>query len=164
MKITIRPAKDNENGVLTNISVASKKYWNYPEEYFDVWRTELTITSDYINTNIVFVAEVDEKVVGYFSIVEVKEDFFTGQVMVGKGFWLEHIFILPEFIGQGIGTDLMSTAKNIYAKTNIDRLYIFSDPNAKGFYDKLGAKYINESPSSIEGRTVSLFELEVNLI
>lgn len=161
MKITIRPAKDNENGVLTNISFASKKYWNYPVAYFDVWRTELTITSDYINTNIVFVAEIDENVVGYFSIVEVKEDFFTGQVMVRKGFWLEHIFILPEFIGQGIGTDLIATAMNICAKRNIDHLYIFSDPNAKGFYDKLGAKYINESPSSIEGRTVSLFELEV---
>ncbi len=161
MKITIRPAKDDENGVLTNISFASKKYWNYPQEYLNVWRTELTVTSDYINTNIVFVAEVDGNVVGYFSIVEVKEDFFTGQFMVRKGFWLEHIFILPEFIGQGIGTDLMATAKKICAKTNIDRLYIFSDPNAKGFYDKLGAKYINESPSNIEGRTVSLFELEV---
>lgn len=112
MKITIRPAKDTENGVLTNISFASKRYWNYPEEYFDVWRTELTITSDYINANIVFVAEVDEKVVGYFSIVEVQKDFFTGQVMVRKGFWLEHIFILPGFIGQGIGIDLVDAAKH----------------------------------------------------
>lgn len=161
LKIIIRPAKDTESGVLTNISFESKKYWNYPKAYFDVWRPELTITSDYINTNIVFVAEVDEKVVGYFSIVEVKEDFLAGQVMVSKGFWLEHIFILPEFIGQGIGTDLIANAKDICAKTNIDHLYIFSDPNAKGFYDKIGAKYINESPSSIEGRTVSLFELEI---
>lgn len=161
MEMTIRPAKDNENTILTNISFAAKKYWNYPEKYFDVWRTELTITSDYINTNIVFVAEADEKVVGYFSIVEVKEDLFTGRVRVRKGYWLEHIFILPEFIRQGIGTALMSAAKNICTKKNIDRLYIFSDPNAKGFYDKLGARYINESPSSIEGRTVSLFELGV---
>ncbi|AET69898.1 putative acetyltransferase [Desulfosporosinus orientis DSM 765] len=164
MKITIRPARDNENDALTNISFTSKNYWNYPQEYFDVWRRELTITSDYINTNIVFVAEVDEIVAGYFSIAEVKEDFFTGQVMIKKGFWLEHLFILPEFIGQGIGTDLMFKAKNICAQMKIDRLYIFSDPNAKGFYDKLGAKYIGESPSSIEGRMVSLFELEVNLI
>jgi GNAT superfamily N-acetyltransferase len=161
VKITIRPAKDKENGVLTNLSFASKRYWNYPKEYFDVWRKELTITSDYISANIVYVAEVNKKVVGYFAIVEVQKDFLAGKVIVKKGFWLEHIFILPEFIGQGIGTDLMAEVKHICSKTKIDRLYIFSDPNAKGFYDKIGARYLNESPSSIEGRTVSLFELEV---
>jgi hypothetical protein len=48
----------------------------------------------------------------------------------------------------------MFAAKHICSRTSIDRLHIFSDPSAKGFYDKIGARYIDESPSSIEGRKV----------
>jgi hypothetical protein len=45
----------------------------------------------------------------------------------------------------------------------IDKVNIFSDQNAKGIYEKIGAFYLGESPSSIEGRTVSLYELHINL-
>ncbi len=161
MKITIRQAKDIESNILTAISFAAKKYWNYPEEYFTIWKEELTITSNYINDNIVFLAEVDEKVVGYFSIVEIKEDIWTGKVLVRKGFWLEHIFIAPDFIGKRIGLELISFIRDLCRKRKIACLRIYSDPNAKGFYDRIGARYIGESPSSIEGRTVSLFELNI---
>lgn len=44
MKIVIRRAIIAESGDLTSISFASKRYWNYPEEYFNVWEKELTIT------------------------------------------------------------------------------------------------------------------------
>lgn len=161
MNLVIRKAKDTESDNLTSISFASKRYWNYPEEYLKVWEKELTITTKYIQENIVFVADADDMAVGYFSIVEVKEDFWAGQVFVKKGFWLEHIFIMPEFIGKRIGSELIAYAKDYCKKNKIERLNIFSDPYAKGFYDKIGAKYIKESPSSINGRTVSLYELAV---
>ena len=161
MKTSIRQAEDIESNILTSISFASKRYWNYPEEYFSVWKDELTITSDYINENIVFVAEVDKKIVGYFSIVEIKDDFWTGKVLVRKGFWLEHIFIEPDFIGKRIGSELVSFMRDLCRKKKIARICVFSDPNAKGFYNRIGARYIGESPSSIEGRTVSLFELDI---
>lgn len=161
MDFVIRKAKDTESDILTSISFASKRYWNYPEEYLNVWEKELTITPKYIQENIVYVAEVDDMVVGYFSIVEVKKDFWAGQVFVKKGFWLEHIFIQPEFIGKRIGSELIFYAMEYCKRNRIECLNIFSDPCAKGFYDKVGAKYIKESPSSIDGRTVSLYELEV---
>ncbi|WP_088186099.1 GNAT family N-acetyltransferase [Desulfosporosinus sp. FKA] len=75
--------------------------------------------------------------------------------------WLEHLFILPEFIGKRIGSELISYAKVVCRKKNINRVMIFSDSNAIGFYDKIGAAYIEESPSSIEGRNVLLYELIV---
>lgn len=67
-------------------------------------------------------------------------------VFVKKGFWVEHIFIDPGFIGKGISC-----------------LYIFSDPYAVGFYDNIGANYCGESPSSIEGRTVALYQLKISM-
>ncbi len=37
-----------EAEILTEISFQSKGYWDYPPEYFDIWKDELTITGDYI--------------------------------------------------------------------------------------------------------------------
>ncbi|MBM7868478.1 GNAT family N-acetyltransferase [Heliobacterium gestii] len=161
MTFLIRQALPTEGNLLTDISFLSKQYWNYPKEYFEVWKNELTITADYITENTVFVAEVDGKVVGYESVVEVKEDFRAGNVVVKKGFWLEHIFILPDYIGKGIGSKLITFIKELCREKRIPCLYIFADPYAKGFYDKIGAQYMGESPSSIAGRTVSLFTLWV---
>ena len=43
----------------------------------------------------------------------------------------------------------------------IGSLYIFSDPHARGFYERLGAKALGESASSIPGRTVPVFKLDI---
>lgn len=158
----IRPASISDSRVLTHISFAAKKYWNYPKEYFKIWEKELTITAEYIQTNVVYIVEEQEQAIGYFSLVEVKEEFWAGKVFVNKGFWLEHIFILPDYIGQGIGSQLIDILKLKCREMKIDKIYIFSDPHATGFYDKLGAQYRGESPSSIEGRTVSQYELRID--
>ncbi|WHH61579.1 GNAT family N-acetyltransferase [Petroclostridium sp. X23] len=68
----------------------------------------------------------------------------------------------PQYIGIGIGKKLMHYASAVCKEKGISCLNIFSDPNARGFYDKLGAKYMGESPSSIENRTVSLYEYNIN--
>jgi maltose O-acetyltransferase len=162
MKVIIRKAFPEENEVLTEISFASKHFWNYPEDYFEVWKAELTITSEYIQKNILNIAEQDDKILGYYSLVKNDRDFWAGRVFVMKGYWLEHIFIRPEFIRKGIGTQLIRDVQKTCKELGIKRIYIFSDPNAKGFYEKIGADYIKESPSSIEGRTVSLFEMKIN--
>lgn len=161
MQVCIRRARTNDSEILTEISFASKRYWNYPEEYYEIWRDELTITQSYVDENIVYVALRDDKILGYFSIVEVKETFWVNEIEVLKGFWLEHIFIEPDYIGKGIGTKLIELAKVICKERGIEKVFIFSDPNSRGFYDEIGARYIQESPSSIKGRTVSLYELGI---
>ncbi|SFM27421.1 GNAT family N-acetyltransferase [Pelosinus propionicus] len=148
--LEIRKAVADDSKVLTQISFMSKRYWNYPEQYFEIWKDELTITPSYIQNNIVYLAERDGQVLGYFSLVQVDE-----------GFWLEHIFIMPKCIGKGIGSKLIATLKSKCKELKIDKVNILSDPNAKGFYDKLGACYLGESPSNIEGRTVSIYEFNV---
>ena len=55
--ITIREAIIGEARLLTKIAFAAKRTWDYPEEYMIIWKDELTITDDYIDENIVFVAE-----------------------------------------------------------------------------------------------------------
>ena len=157
MKINIRKAKPEEHEMLTQISFAAKRYWDYPQEYFDIWKDELTISEDYIKNNTVFVVEASGEPAAYYSIVEVKQEFIVGRTKVEKGFWLEHMFVLPKHIGGGIGRAMYAHMKGFCKDNGIAQLRIFADPNAKGFYEKMGAVYIEERPSSIEGRTVSLF-------
>lgn len=159
VSITILCAEENESDELTSISFAAKRYWKYPEEYFDVWKDELTITPSYINQNQVHVAKIDGKAIGFISIVEVKDDFQLGELLIRKGFWLDHIFVHPDFIGKRVGSKLISFAKELCRRKDIIYLHILSDPNAKGFYNKIGAQYIEEVPSNIKGRAVSLFKL-----
>ena len=161
MELTIRRALATDALFLTSISFGAKRYWNYPEEYFEVWHDELTITEDYIEQNIVYVAQKKDTIIGYFSIVEVNQEHWNGEVFIRQGYWLDHIYIRPAYIRSGIGTELMEYAQEYCRENGIEKLYIFSDPFANGFYEKLGATYIKESPSSIENRTVSLYEYRI---
>ena len=161
MELTIRRALATDALFLTSISFGAKRYWNYPEEYFEVWHDELTITEDYIEQNIVYVAQKKDTIIGYFSIVEVNQEHWNGEVFISQGYWLDHIYIRPAYIRSGIGTELMEYAQEYCRENGIEKLYIFSDPFANGFYEKLGATYIKESPSSIENRTVSLYEYRI---
>jgi GNAT superfamily N-acetyltransferase len=159
--ITIRRAKTNEYARLTQLSWASKQIWAYEEALFDVFKKEITLTPAYIAANDVFVAEENGDIAGYFSITAVTDGFYAGKVWVEKGFWLEHLFIHPQYIGKGIGRSLVSYAKELCRQKGIQRLRLFGDPHADGFYEKTGAVYFGKSPSSIEGRTVSVFEYAI---
>lgn len=160
-KITIEEANESDCIDLTSISFAAKRHWNYPETYYDLWKNELTITADYIRINLVFKAILQDQILGFYSIVENKADFWSGEVFVKKGFWLEHIFIKPEFHKLGIGALLIEHAKHISKDKEISSLMIFVDPNAKGFYDKVGANYLYDSKSSVPGRMIPVYNLEV---
>ena len=161
MDITIKRALPSECGALTEISFAAKQYWQYPREYYTIWREQLTITGRYISNNLVYCAVCDGVIAGYFAIVNVTEDFDSGRVHIHKGHWLEHIFIRPSFMYKGLGTQLMAYADQLCRERGIPCLYIFSDPYAKGFYDRLGADYIGESPSGIEGHTMLMYRYDI---
>lgn len=159
--IIIRKADVSDSTDLTKISFAAKRYWKYPESYYDTWKSELTIDEKYILKNMVYVAIINDVPVGYYSIVENEQDITIGPVFVEKGFWMEHIFITPEYINHGVGTYLISHMKSLCIMMNICRVKIFVDPNASGFYEKVGAKFKYMSKSSIEGREIPVFEMNL---
>lgn len=161
MTISFVKAHAADHTQLTDISFRAKRYWNYPDRYLELWRDELTITEEYINKHLVYVARTEGTVLGYYSIVQAEEDIQAGRALMNKGHWLEHLFIRPEFIGQGIGTKLIDHARTICRMNGISRLYIFSDPHCEGFYKKLGAAFLGKTESSIAGRLVPLYELVI---
>lgn len=160
-EIYISKAQSSDYLTLTEISFASKRYWKYPDHFYEIWEKELTITNDYIDQNIVYKAVYQNSILGFYSIIENKSDFYSGDVFVNKGYWLEHLFIRPDFLKQGIGRIIIDHAKALCISMRIDSLMIFVDPFASGFYDKVGVEYLYNSKSSIPDRMIPVCQLKV---
>ncbi len=65
-----RNAFPEEAEPLTQLTLDSKRYWGYPEAYMTIWTEELTIRPEYIEKNMVVVAEENMWLCGYVSIIE----------------------------------------------------------------------------------------------
>lgn len=126
---------------LSEIAYAAKRHWGYPESWIETWGQVLTITPDFIASNHVFVARVGFEIAGFCALIQ-----------SGAKVSLEHMWIDPEFMGRGIGRDLLSHALKAAATLNVDTVEIESDPNAEGFYKKMGARRIGEVSSELEGQ------------
>ena len=114
------------------------------------WKIELTISPEYIEANQVFVAEDDERILGFYSMT----------IRQHKA-ELDHMWVTPEHIGTGVGKQLFIHAMQDAAERNISEVEILSDPNAEGFYRKMGAYRIGETHSEIDGQPRSLPLLSV---
>ena len=156
--LEIRPAQTSDCATLTRISFAAKRHWKYPEDYFEVWREELTITPEYIASNRVFVACRAAEAVAYYSLVQVEESFRAGAAEIEAGDWLDHMFVAPGHMGQGVGRQMAEHLQRFCLAEGIKTLRLLADPNAAGFYRKCGAVFIKYVPSNIPGRAVAYFE------
>jgi len=162
IRLKIRKAEPSDSEALTKISFAAKCHWRYPEAYMKIWKEELTITPEYIQKNVIFLAVYNDYVTGFYSITENKEDHYSGEVFVEKGHWMEHIFILPSYHSMGIGSALLRHAISFCRSKGIGSLKIFSDPYAAGFYEKAGARFLCYSKSSIPGREIPVYEIKID--
>ena len=147
--IVICRAEPEDAAALTQIALAAKRYWGYPERWLDLWKPELTLTAKYIATNMVNKACTGEAAVGFYSLL------FTAQAAE-----LDHLWVLPGFIGQGIGRCLWEHAAAQAARGGAQRLAVLSDPHATEFYRRMGMTPTGESAYSLEGELRSLPRLE----
>ncbi len=146
----IRRARPEDAEKLSQIARAAKSYWNYPEKWLILWKNDLQVTREDILKNEVFAMSEKDEIIGFY---ELKID--------EKMAALEHLWINPENIRSGIGRKLFAHALEKAVLSNAEVLNILSDPNAEGFYKKMGAKRIGDIVSEIEGngRILPLMQL-----
>lgn len=138
---SIRRAQTIEAPILTQIALAAKRHWGYPENWIDAWREDLTITAEFVQYHEVFAAVVNDTLIGFYALVKCEERTV-----------LDHLWVLPEWIGKGIGRQLLIHALKRASANGARQIEIVSDPNAEGFYRKAGARKIGEVLSAIEGQ------------
>ncbi len=151
-QMEIRKAKSNESEMLTQITHAAKRYWNYPERWLVLWKDALTITPDFILKNEVYVAYDQDKILGFYALVA------EGGVLA-----LEHLWVAPEHIGTGVGRKLFAHGVGRAISLKAKSMDIEADPNAEGFYKRMGAKRIGEIVRQVEGAERIIPRLRVDL-
>lgn len=69
---------------------------------------------------------------------------FFGLRRDGTQWWLEHFWVTPEQIGCGLGRAMFASALVAARRCGATALHIKSDPNAEGFYQRMGARRVGE--------------------
>jgi GNAT superfamily N-acetyltransferase len=114
-------------------------------------REDLRITPESISENHVYVLEKDSAIAGFFCLI------------MGNGRKeLDFFFVEPGFIGKGYGKALWEGFLEIAGKVGGGEIKIIADPNAVGFYEKMGAIIVGEYTSTLfENRKLPLMKVIV---
>ena len=128
---------------LTEISFVSKKYWNYSDEWMEIWKDDLTITENFITNNYVYHLENDaNEIVGFYAFVK-----FDNYIE------LDSLFVSPEYIGKGFGNLLITDFLSKVNEIDFDFIKLKAEPFAEIFYKKYGFETIElQLSSKIENR------------
>ena len=153
--LEVRRATPDQAEALTQIAFAAKRYWDYPERWIQIWSSILTISEKFIEKHPTYLANVEGKPVGFYAISIEKDKAI-----------LEHLWILPGYMGQGIGKALFQDAFEQCEESGVHTLEIESDPNAQGFYERMGARKVSEKVGEVDGlqRVLPVLEIVISRV
>jgi len=152
-KATISKATTEDSEILTDITKKSKAHWGYSNKQMESWSSQLTITTNYIEISEVYKLVINDLVVGYYSYVILEENVVQ----------LDNLFVLPEYIGKGLGTFLMSDFLDRCKALKFQKVVLDADPNAENFYKKHGFITVGQIETSIKDRFLPIMELNLDL-
>jgi ribosomal protein S18 acetylase RimI-like enzyme len=148
----IHPALPTHAGTLTRIALAAKRHWGYPERWIELWTPLLTFTSADLERADFFVAQVDDEIAGFYSLTT-----------AGPRAELENLWVLPAFMGRGVGRGLFEHALARARERGCSDMEIESDPNAVGFYEKMGARLVGQHVGAVDDQPRILPVMEISL-
>lgn len=138
--IQFRKAEASDAPALSDLAFRSKAHWGYAPAQLDAWRENLTLSPHWVSLHPTHVAEIGGRIAGFFAL------------LAEHGQWkLEHFWVAPEAMGQGVGRSMLTSAMAVARQVGASELIIDSDPNAEGFYQACGAIRIGSLPAPIEG-------------
>jgi GNAT superfamily N-acetyltransferase len=126
--------------VLTNLAHRSKAHWGYDATFIERASAQLTITAQTIEEHEIWVLEdPGGRVMGFHRVI-------PGEPAVLEDLWLE-----PESIGVGLGRRLWGHAVAVALAFGAAALELDAEPNAVGFYERMGAVTVGSTASSFVG-------------
>ena len=137
----IEKAQPEQHDQLTAIAQAAKRHWGYPEHWIEAWKEALIITPAFIADNTVFVERNGDQRAGFYALLG-----------SGSQITLEHMWVLPAYMGTGVGKRLFTHAVEYAASIGATTIQIESDPNAEGFYKRMGARRVGEVTVELDGQ------------
>ena len=149
--IRIRSAHPHEADALTALATRAKAHWGYDTEFMARVREAMTLSAADVKADEVWVLQdATWRVVGFHRVI-------TGDPAELEDMWVE-----PDAMGNGHGRRLFEHAVAIARARGATALELDADPNAVGFYERMGMKRIGETSSTlIPGRSLPRMRLEL---
>ena len=141
----IRCARFDEIEELNELIMRSKSYWGYDRAFLEAYRAHLLLSAEALEHELVYCVEVREAIAGVIHLIVVSDEEIC----------LNHLFVEPAFIGQGIGSLLWRHAVEQARRRDARALVFKADPHARTFYERMGAVVVGEHLSTLlPGRKV----------
>ncbi len=153
-RIVVRPAQADEADALTDISMRSKAHWGYDDAFMAQCVESLRVDIPEIEAGRVIVAEGPEGLLGVMGWAPLE----AGRP--DEPDWeISHLFVDPSAMGRGVGRLLFEEGIVRIRTLGCNVLEILSDPEAKAFYERMGATPVGDAPSdAIPGRRLPLLQ------
>jgi len=149
--LTIRPAHPEEAAALSALAFRSKAHWGYDAAFMEACRADLTVSSEEIARQPVYVLEGAELLLGFYTL--------RGD---GDEATLTDLFLDPAAIGRGHGRRLWQHAVETARRLGCATLVLHSEPQAEGFYRAMGAVRVGDVPSNVfPGRMLPLMRIRL---
>ncbi len=137
----LRRCSAHDARVLTRIAHAAKASWGYGADLLALWDADLTIEPAFVERHEVWAAVSHDEIVGFSAV--------TGEGPVRE---IEHLWVDPGWMGRGVGRLLVEHLVTRTRAAGVEEVRVVSDPNAAGFYRRLGARDVGERSSLPAGR------------
>jgi GNAT superfamily N-acetyltransferase len=140
--ITVRAAAPADDDRLRIVAETSKGHWGYEPERLRAWAAKLDLSRE------IWVAEVDGEIVAWAALLPPADGVCE----------LDDLWVEPGSIGRGIGTILFDHAVRRSRSLGGRALRWEADPNAVGFYERMGAATVGTATGSW-GRELPVMEI-----
>lgn len=146
MSIRVRLARSDEASALTDLSMRSKASNGYDADFMAACVDALTVTAERMAEATYWVAEDGDTLCGCVAL-GIADDGTSGEVNA--------FFVDPDWQGRGIGRLLWRPVRDEAKARGLIRLHLAADPEAVGFYNRLGFVTMGTVPSeAIPGRAL----------
>ena len=148
MTPVITPYNGESLEVINDFILQSKASWGYSQALLNLWRSGLEVSAQDVLSRHFFFGRSDERLVLIYSLSELSSPSCE----------LEDCWIHPDFIGKGLGASIFCDIEKRMLQLGWTSMKIVSDPNAAGFYKRMGAVQAGEAQGKPEGRVLPIFE------
>jgi GNAT superfamily N-acetyltransferase len=140
----LRSAAPGDEPRLRAVAEASKAHWGYDPERVRGWAATLDLTRE------IWVAEVEGEIVAWAALLPASDGVCE----------LDDLWVDPQAMGTGTGTALFRRAEARARDLGARALRWEADPNAVGFYERMGAAVVGTATSSW-GRSLPVMQVEL---
>ncbi len=145
------PATIDDVEELSAVAIRSKRHWGYSKEAMELWNQNLTITEDFIQTHTVIKATLEDEIVGFFALEEIKPTTRIAQ------YWID-----TPYMRKGYGSVMYDYLKNYLKSKNVEKVTLVMDPNGLAFFERKGAKILSKIEHKVKNKFLYIVEIPVN--